>query len=236
MECCRRPVFSLIVTVIQTMWNVVKPILLAFSDVFSSMVNVIRKLVNSLFKPAFDSMSNVVKSMWNNVQKSLNSFQKGVQNVMKTVLSPVKEVIKWFDKLASTVGKVSKSVVGKVQSMFSGHSLDNDEFGIAVAAADDPYGTMALSGSYYTRSTPLAETYGQLSNTLSTANGFISSSTPSSVDGMFKKMLELITLQTELLQDRQEVVVNVGGTELKKDFYDYTVKRLNSKSKILKGF
>lgn len=229
-----RPVFSLIVTVIQTMWNVVKPILLAFSDVFSSMVNVIRKLVNSLFKPAFDSMSNAVKSMWNSVQKSLNSFQKGVQNVMKTVLSPVKEVIKWFDKLANTVGKVSKSVVGKVQSMFSGHSLD-DEFGIAVAS-DDSNGVVALSGSYYTRSTPLAETYGQLSNTLSTANGYMASSTPSNVDGMFKRMLELMTLQTQLLEDRQEVVVNVGGTELKQDFYDYTVKRLNTRSKLLKGF
>ena len=53
---------------------------------------------------------------------------------------------------------------------------------------------------------------------------------------MFKRMLELMTLQTQLLEDRQEVVVNVGGTELKQDFYDYTVKRLNTRSKLLKGF
>ena len=64
----------------------------------------------------------------------------------------------------------------------------------------------------------------------------MASSTPSNVDGMFKRMLELMTLQTQLLEDRQEVVVNVGGTELKQDFYDYTVKRLNTRSKLLKGF
>ena len=179
-------------------------------------------------------MSKAVSSMWSSVKGKLDSFRNGVSNTMKKVVAPVKGVISWFNKLSDAVGNVSKKVVGKIQSMFKSHSLDINA-GVAVAGVE-PLSTVALSGSYYTRATPLADTYGQLSGTLSSVNGYINSSTPSDADGMFKKMLELVTLQTQLLQERQEVVVNVGGTELKKDFYDYTVKRLNMQSKILKGF
>ena len=173
--------------------------------------------------------------MWSSVKSKLNSFKNGVSNVMKTVLSPVKEVIKWFDKLANTVGKISKTVVGKVQAMF-GRSRDFDiNAGVEVAVVE-PLSTVAMSGSYYTRSTPLATTYGELSNTLQSVNGYMTSGSSSNIEGMFKKMLDLMTLQTQLLENNQEVIVNVGGTELKKDFYNYTVKKLNMQSKLAKGF
>lgn len=230
-----KPVFGFIVSVVQTMWAAVKPLLTALANVFSSVMNVVQSAYRNLFKPAMEGLSKAVGSMWSSVKSKLNSFKNGVSNVMKTVLSPVKEVIKWFDKLANTVGKISKTVVGKVQAMF-GRSRDFDiNAGVEVAAVE-PLSTVAMSGSYYTRSTPLATTYGELSNTLQSVNGYMTSGSSSNIEGMFKKMLDLMTLQTQLLENNQEVIVNVGGTELKKDFYNYTVKKLNMQSKLAKGF
>ena len=159
-----QPVFKLLVSTIQGVWNAFKPAFNNISNLFSSVATAISNIYNRLIKPAFDAFITIINKLGSVVSPVFKTIKTVVTGALNAMLSPINAVVKGFEKIISTVGKVAKSV-GNTMSKLFGKSMPADvNVDTPQAIETTPLEDVALSGSYYARGSNLLDSFNRLAN------------------------------------------------------------------------
>ena len=225
-----KPLFNIIKTIIGATIDALKPIISSLGTAFSNAFKAIVSIWDNVLKPVITVISSVIGSMVSSVSGFINTFKTTITNGMKAVLSPIQGVIDKISSLLSFIGNAGKKVGSFLQSInpFSRsaitYSLASDYSAMPMTASYS-LDNVALSGSYYTRSTPLstvASDFVKMSNNIPTVRdtssglnkslensltGIINSfkeeinEMKSSNDSMMKLLVNTLSAMTNAMQD-----------------------------------
>lgn len=230
-ETVIKPLFKMIGQVIQYCIEFVTPIIQRLLPVFTSVFNAISSFWNNIGKPVFSAIISIIQTIGTVVKPIFDTFRDVICGAMDAVLKPIQWVIDKLSELFGWVGDVGSKIGGFLDKINPFKSIDinaninpNSEELAGVARSKSILTNTALSGAYYqpqTRSSKNIGTMIQSSNAFSKAIGGndkfdsndISSFNMKPMEDMFRKMIELLSVQNSLIE-KNKPVFNLDGEEL----------------------
>ena len=230
-ETVIKPLFKMIGQVIQYCIEFVTPIIQRLLPVFTSVFNAISSFWNSIGKPVFSAIISIIQTIGKVVKPIFDTFKDVICGAMDAVLKPIQWVIDKLSELFGWIGDVGSKIGGFLDKINPFKSIDintninpNSEELAGVARSKSILTNTALSGAYYqpqTRSSKNIGTMIQSSNAFSKAVGGndkfdsnnISSFNIKPMEDMFRKMIELLSVQNSLIE-KNKPVFNLDGEEL----------------------
>ena len=230
-ETVIKPLFKMIGQVIQYCIEFVTPIIQRLLPVFTSVFNAISSFWNSIGKPVFSAIISIIQTIGKVVKPIFDTFKDVICGAMDAVLKPIQWVIDKLSELFGWIGDVGSKIGGFLDKINPFKSIDintninpNSEELAGVARSKSILTNTALSGAYYqpqTRSSKNIGTMIQSSNAFSKAIGGndkfdsnnISSFNIKPMEDMFRKMIELLSVQNSLIE-KNKPVFNLDGEEL----------------------
>lgn len=232
-----QPLFKMIGQVIQYCIEFVTPILQRLIPVFTSVFNFISSFWNGIGRPVFSAIISIIQTLGSIVKPIFDTFRNVICGAMDAVLKPIQWVIDKLSSLLNWIGDAGSKVGGFLSKINPFRSVDINTvqqvkhfqvpqtagmFRVMPMSLD----SVALSGSYYQPQTIASKSIGgmiQSSNGFAKAiNGFsgpdISNNSSNSFDmksmeDMFRKMIDLLSLQNNLIEQNKPVF-NIDGDEL----------------------
>lgn len=234
-----KPLFNMIGQVIQYCIEFVTPILQRLIPVFTSVFNFISSFWNGIGRPVFSAIISIIQTLGNIVKPIFDTFKNVICGAMDAVLTPIQWVIDKLSSLLNWIGDAGSKVGGFLSKINPFKSVDINTVqqvkhfqvpqtagmfrAMPMAMSLD---SVALSGSYYQPQTIASKSIGgmiQSSNGFAKAiNGFsgpdINNNSSSnfdmkSMEDMFGKMIDLLSLQNNLIEQNKPVF-NIDGDEL----------------------
>ena len=231
-ETVIKPLFKMIGQVIQYCIEFVTPIIQRLLPVFTSVFNAISSFWNSIGKPVFSAIISIIQTIGTVVKPIFDTFRDAICGAMDAVLKPIQWVIDKLSELFGWVGDVGSKIGGFLDKINPFKSIDvntninhNSEELAGVARGKSILDNTALSGAYYqpqTRSGKNIGTMIQNSNAFSKSIGGNSKLDSSNIasgfdmkpmEDMFRKMIELLSVQNSLIE-KNKPVFNLDGEEL----------------------
>ena len=230
-ETVIKPLFKMIGQVIQYCIEFVTPIIQRLLPVFTSVFNAISSFWNGIGKPVFSAIISIIQTVGKVVKPIFDTFKDVICGAMDAVLKPIQWVIDKLSELFGWIGDVGSKIGGFLDKINPFKSIDintninpNSEELAGVARSKSILTNTALSGAYYqpqTRSSKNIGTMIQSSNAFSKAIGGndkfdsnnISSFNIKPMEDMFRKMIELLSVQNSLIE-KNKPVFNLDGEEL----------------------
>lgn len=228
-----RPVFKFIISVVKEVWAAFKPVFDNISRLFSSVATGISNVYSSLIAPAFNAFLTIVNKLGSVVSPVFKTIKTVVTGALNAMLSPINAVVKGFEKIISTVGKVAKSVGGTLGKVFKRQSMDiNANVVTAQTFETTPLENVALSGSYYARGSNLLDSFNKLANV---TNGIVSSRNGSRtgelsinnnldttrLESLMANMINILQIQNDLIKNDNKSI-SVDGREIARAIAPYS--------------
>lgn len=221
-ETVIKPLFYMIGSVIQYCIEFVTPIIQRLLPVFTSVFNAISSFWNSIGKPVFSAIISIIQTIGKIVKPIFDTFRDTICRNMDAVLKPIQWVIDKLSELFGWIGDVGSKIGGFLDKINPFKSIDmnanintnSEELGKAVRSKS-VLNNIALSGSYYQPEARASKNIGgmiQGSNAFSKAigvrenssnNGLINDFDIKSMQDMFGKMIELLSIQNSLIEQNK---------------------------------
>lgn len=180
-----KPLFEAIMFIVQAVFDFVSPIFNLIAEVFSAMVEAIMLVFDNILKPMFDLFMETIGALFDKVSPAFEGIKNSIVGALEKVNEAIDGAIRWVKDLMDSIGNALGKVGEFLSSLnpFKSKSIDVDATmkanipGMAsIDAKINPIGDIALSGSYYTRNTPLSEGMAKLGSVASGLNSTNSTS------------------------------------------------------------
>ena len=205
-----KPLFEALMFIVQSAFDFVSPIFNLIAEVFSAMVESIMLVFDNVLKPMFDLFMETIGELFDKVSPAFEGIKNSIVGALEKVNEAIDGAIRWVKDLMDSIGNALGKVGEFMSSLnpFKSKSIDVDATmkanipGMAsIDAQINPIGEVALSGSYYTRNTPLSEGMAKLG---SVASGLNSTNSTSAIYNQDTTKIESI-LETYLGQFVQAI-------------------------------